>query len=194
MRLQLLLTTAAVLCSLGTAHADTITTFNLNANLDDGGTVTGTVTLNTTTGVFTASNLTGIFEGYTAYFSGTSTRTDSGSNFVANIFQSTNYANTNFQLVLPVSTLRNYTPGGLCTAGGANCSTYDSSIRHDQADYTDVVSGSLTNSVPVAVTPEPSSLLLLGSGVMALGAILRRRSPKGLARSGDMQRLYQEQA
>lgn len=175
MRLQLVLAAATILSSFGAARADTFNLFNLSAILENG-TATGTVTLDQTTGKFTASNIKYVYStssGSSSYiFTGAGVDNGSGSGYNSSLFTSTTDSEVTFQLALPLQSLINYKGGQLCTAG-MQCATYDSSVQYMSKDAYDVTSGTLT--LPVAVTPEPSALVLLGTGVLATGSLVRRR-------------------
>jgi len=57
------------------------------------------------------------------------------------------------------------------------------SVRPVEAKLlTEPISGIETRAVPISPTPEPATLILFGSGLIFLGAALRRRNRKSDAR------------
>lgn len=165
MRPFLALTAAAVLSVCGIARADTYSVFTLNANLAIGS-ASGTLTLDTTTGRFTGSNVT----------AGTTTFTSAPTSFTQySGYDTTLFSGTGgsiFTLDLPVASLMNYTGGALCSTS-AFCGTLAASSFSSGLNA--VTSGTLTLNNPVAVTPEPSSVLLLGSGALLIAAVVLAR-------------------
>lgn len=158
----------AALGASGMSHADTLRTFSLSATLQTG-TASGTVTLDTDTGMFTQAQITA--NGFV--FFGVPNLVDPEWNYTRIHFGLQGTADpmsTAFGLNLPVSSLVGYSGGDLCTAFG-NCGSVTSAIGYQSViPLNQVLAGSLT-----AVTPEPSSLLLLGTSAIALVGVLRRR-------------------
>ena len=174
MRLRLTLAAVAIACSFGIAHADTINTFNLNAVLTSG-TALGTVTLDENTGKFTASNITVVAGGMSAVFTGAPISQTTATGLSSNVFATSASSLVSFDLALPIASLVGYTGGSICTVT-ASCALDVTGVQFaGAADLTDATSGTLTLVPAVVVTPEPSSLLLLATGVLVLGGIMRRR-------------------
>jgi PEP-CTERM motif len=99
---------------------------------------------------------------------------------VYTFFLSDQSATAPFSLALPVSSLIDYTGGSICSLD-APCNdgvNYMSAFAFPKADPY-VESGSLTliSSVdpPSAVTPEPSTFALFGTGLLSLAGVMRRR-------------------
>lgn len=159
--------TLTTLSSSMVSRADTLQTFFLSATLQTGS-VSGTVTFDQTTGTFLQAQITA--DGLT--FSGLPNLVDQELNYVRvhyGLEGTSDPSATAFGLNLPVSTLRGYVGGNLCTFG--SCGSVTSAIGYmTNVPLNQVIDGTLTT-----VTPEPSSFVLLGSAALASVGIVRRR-------------------
>ena len=165
------------------ARADT---FALNAVLLQG-TLTGTISINTQLGTVFDSNLLFKLGAYQASVTGNAGVSHPVSPFLS-LTAITDYDATGdyLSLILPVASLLGYGGGGVCATNGTFCEYTSnpyagivSSVRVSPAGTVTSIpflSGSLT---PVAVvTPEPGTLGLLGTGMLGVAGVLRRR-PRG---------------
>lgn len=184
MRLKSLLLSGVMLAAATVARADTINVFNLNASTSFGA-LSGTVTLNATTGNFTGSSIIflydgptfpGFVNGATYSFTGAPVSSTKGTGFSSNDFLGTGDKTAfDFDLSLPMASLIGYKGGAICSV--SLCSSASAfELYSSGQNYASVNSGTLTLMQPaVAVTPEPSALVLLATGVLGVGVVLRKR-------------------
>jgi hypothetical protein len=174
MRLRSMLAAAALLAAVAIPRSsvaqkgteDGSTTFNFNANFSDGGTITGQLFFDTFTNTFIGDELTASGFGSSAngVFTGIASQgVDGGVDYLLQID-----GPFSLELSLPVDDPAGYS--------GTICST-DSDCPAGSTNYAGVSAISGTLDAAAVATPEPSGALLLATGLLGIGACVRRKLP-----------------
>lgn len=168
MRIRSLLIAGVLATASLAARADSFTTYNLNSSYIFGGTIDGTLTLDTTTNLFTSAYLT--IAGFVGYQNGTISDVSSqgaslGKYDVTVISNGSPYADLN--LFLPTSTLAGYSGSAVVFPTDVLFATFPNIYFSG--------SGTLEPASGTSVTPEPGSLMLLGTGLLGFAGVIRRK-------------------
>ena len=160
-----------------------VTFYMYNATSNYGGVGSGSVTINTVTGTFVSEDITfsnvflpevGSAQNY--IFSGLIPAGSQGPNFYG-FGNSYGSVLSGYDFELPGTSLVGYTGGPICTVSNYStqlCGGVISSFGTGNADenFANQLSGYLS---PVSPTPEPSSLLLLVTGIVGVAGAVRVR-------------------
>jgi hypothetical protein len=168
------------------SYSDTLVSFQ-NTYL---GTVAGTFDIDTAAGTITGSSFTVTIGGTLYSFSGGPSQQAQDR---PDLYQATfrNAESDDFVLALPVASLTNYGGGKVCSVvtpctlvgesegPGTLPVLISNPTIFNNSGISSVLalaeSGSLVPPVPVAIAPEPSSFILLGSGLLGAFGVVRRR-------------------
>ncbi len=159
----LILGVAVFVMGLTPVHADTIT-YSINGTFTGGGSLSGTVTIDTTAGSIVGGNFTAGGTTYSVAFLGGNSPTE-----YAEVFTAAGSPSSNPMFILFISIAPDGSLSLCSTANGAICGDV-SFFTLDGGSTTTLASGSI-----VAQTPEPATYLLLGSGLLGLVLISKKR-------------------
>jgi hypothetical protein len=153
-------------------HADTF--YLDDVTFSSGATETGTLSIDTTTGVVTDSDLTYTLGGQVATFSGVTDQSGIPSLGLYVVQSINSSGNMVFNLV--GDSLVGYTGGLICSLAnlcdGSDRSAFFGTSPLPTDDY--FATGSLTETPPSS-TPEPDSLVFVGTGLLGVIGEFRRR-------------------
>ncbi len=178
MRRSIALAAAVLFACSFPALADTLTVFNAQGSFVDGATLSGTITMDTTAGTITGVHLlaSGPDNLDLTNLGGYNGPNPLQANYYGiAVVTPTSYL-PQIALGLDTTTLMGYAGGDLFSRVYASGVYGPSFIQQSDLSTIDLQVGTLTpESGVVATAPEPSALMLFGTGVLALAGAARRR-------------------